>query len=287
MNLAEYVAANSRIGSADTKGHPIDAIRNVDKWLIVDMNYALNWKFYSGGNREPRKTLLCVFDFLQEIRVKFEAGSTALCFDQKPYKRTELYASYKAGRGDYSDRDGLTGLVPQFQTWLRKCGYRNVLMHKGYEADDVMAAVAKSLAPTSRGVVITEDRDLYQVVSPTVSVFHPNKDELREYASWEQAFGIVPSTWATVKAIAGCSADNVLGLYGVGEETALRYVRQSGRGPLKKKAEIRDFMLTPNFERNLKLVTLPWPGLPPLTLLRDPEPDPDARTRFMDLLFRS
>jgi hypothetical protein len=74
-------------------------------------------------------------------------------------------------------------------------------------------------------------------------------------------FNLKPEDWIHVKAIAGCSTDEIPGVEGVGETKAVSFLR----GAMNKETEtwkrIRAFRKTPEYQRNLKLVTLPFEGL--------------------------
>jgi len=84
-------------------------------------------------------------------------------------------------------------------------------------------------------------------------------------------YGIAPSQWADVKAIAGCSSDGVEGVRGVGEKTAAKFLR----GNLKPASKAHQAIVAGNnvWRRNLPLVRLPFPGVGKFDLESDSELD--------------
>ena len=103
---------------------------------------------------------------------------------------------------------------------LPEMGFANVFEEKGYESDDIIASLV--VGSDERTVVISSDKDLYQLLNwcnicdIKGSVYTKNMF-IREYK-------INPSGWKRVKSIAGCNTDNIKGVKGVGEKTAIKYL---------------------------------------------------------------
>jgi DNA polymerase-1 len=154
----------------------------------------------------------------------------ACCFDRKePTFRHELYTDYKATREAIPD-----DLIPQFETAHRVCEAMGVavLEAPGYEADDVIATLTRRAAEKGLDVVIvTNDKDLFQLVRPGVRVLMQDKtggERLLDESGVEEAFGVKPSQVADVLALWGDPTDNIPGVPGIGEKSAKEIIRQCG-----------------------------------------------------------
>jgi 5'-3' exonuclease len=153
--------------------------------------------------------------------------------------------------------------------YLRIIGFHNNFWQDGYESDDIIASVTKSLVlDLEEGIIITADQDLYQLIRPNVKWYNPRSRILVSLQRFKREFGIRPKQWAKVKAIAGCKSDNVLGVKGVGEKTALLYVKGELNESHKKyraiKANWKSVVL-----RNKPLVLLPFKGTKSFALTKD------------------
>ena len=154
-----------------------------------------------------------------------------VCFDPDgPTFRHERYKEYKATR-ERMEPD----LVEQIET-MREIvrGFDiPVLEVPGFEADDVLATVAKKAA--ARGIdtfIVTGDKDLCQCVGPHVRIYNilkPGQDTvILDEAGVEAAWGVPPKHVVDVLALMGDSSDNVPGVPGVGEKTAVKLVQEHG-----------------------------------------------------------
>jgi DNA polymerase-1 len=154
-----------------------------------------------------------------------------VCFDPDgPTFRHERYAEYKATRERMED-----DLVEQIETMRAIVrGFDiPVLEVPGFEADDVLATVAKRAA--ARGIdtfIVTGDKDLCQCVGPHVRIYNilkPGQDKvILDEAGVLAAWGVPPKHVVDVLALMGDSSDNVPGVPGVGEKTAVKLVQEHG-----------------------------------------------------------
>jgi len=137
--------------------------------------------------------------------------------------RREIDPGYKATR-----TPPMQDLAQQL-SWapspLRQAGLL-VCDDPAHEADDILAsAVSLAEARGMRSVVVTSDRDAYQLLSPLVSVRTPeNKTVTVE--SLQEVYGVSPQGYAMLAALRGEPSDNLPGVKGVGEKTAARLVRE-------------------------------------------------------------
>lgn len=142
---------------------------------------------------------------------------------------------------------------------LPLAGYRNVFSQDGYEADDIIASVCGNIKHTDFAVVVSSDKDMLQLLSKQINVWRPQEKQLWTRESFRKTYGIPPKQWAWVKAMAGCTTDEVIGIKGVGEVTACKFMR----GELKSGAKFDAITSEEGLkiqERNYPLVKLPYPG---------------------------
>lgn len=243
-------------------------------WLVVDTSFCCHHKFHSTAMRDPvASVLLAVLDVESYVN-QFNPTGIVWAFDSRPYLRSADYPGYKVkpAKND-DDAEQQLELKRQItklcQEYLPHLGYKNNYQFKGYEADDVIASVVLSSPAQDRFTIISRDHDLYQLLSPRVSLYDPVQRSVMTSKSFREEYGMHPSEWPEVKAIAGCRSDRIPGAVGVADPTAIQYVQgNSVKGVRGKK--IREFITTPDYQRNLKLVTLPYPGMPGLTPISSP-----------------
>ncbi|MGZ8636830.1 MAG: DNA polymerase I [Actinomycetota bacterium] len=156
------------------------------------------------------------------IAVAFDVG--------KPTKRLEKYAEYKAGRRETPDefRQQL-GLIVEVLETLRI----PVIGVEDDEADDAIATLA--VRACDRGidtVVVTADRDFFQLVRPGITVMFNVKgiSDIRRYdvEAVTERFGLPPERYLEYVALKGDASDNIPGVPGVGEKTASKLVQDFG-----------------------------------------------------------
>ena len=139
---------------------------------------------------------------------------------------------------------------------LPKFGFKNNFIQTGMEADDVIAGITQNYKEEI--VIISADQDLYQLLSPTVSMYSTKSKKLTTDDSFTEKYNITPKEWITVKQIAGCNTDNVTGILRVGEKTAIKYIK----GALGEHTKAYNNIVQGStiIERNEALVKLPFKG---------------------------
>ena len=143
-----------------------------------------------------------------------------------PTKREEVYKEYKADRP--SMPDPLRLQIPIIKELLKLMGIP-ILEREGYEADDLIAILAKELKKRGFEVrIYTPDKDMLQLVDDRITVVNPmnwgvfDKDKVRE------KFGVPPSKVADFLALVGDKIDNIQGVKGVGPKTAVKLIDTFG-----------------------------------------------------------
>lgn len=261
---------------------------NPDPWIVIDANNMVWRNFHAipsklKYNGEPTGALFGFFRDILALHRFYGTEQMAFCFDRGVSKRKTLDATYKSNRKEPENEEVKLAtrklqkqLVELCDEVLPSMGYRNVFKSDGYEADDLIASICKHALPEMDDgatiIISSTDQDLYQLLQSakynekgqTVKIHLPGNTIITSL-SFKEKYGISPKSWHKVKAIAGCSSDNVAGIKGVGEKTAIKYIRFE----LKKKAKAyQSIVNNPDVvEHNLQLVTLPLPGTPKLTLV--------------------
>ena len=161
-----------------------------------------------------------------------QPDNIAVSFDlPKPTFRHERVPTYKEGRKETPDilRQQM-GLVRQVIETLSI----PIIEAEGYEADDIIATVTDQLVESGHQVIIvTGDRDSYQLVrDPDVKVLY-NKRGVSDYAFYDEAgieerTGVVPALYVQYAALRGDNSDNLPGVPGVGEKTAAKLINKYG-----------------------------------------------------------
>ncbi len=140
--------------------------------------------------------------------------------------RNDIYPDYKAHRPPAPE-----DLVPQFPLTRKAVEAFGIaaIECEGYEADDIIAAYAKTAAEQGAKVtIISSDKDLMQLVDERVSMLDTMKNNLIQHDEVVAKFGVPPAKVVDVQALAGDSADNVPGVPGIGIKTAAELIGQYG-----------------------------------------------------------
>ncbi len=171
-----------------------------------------------------------VYGFTQTIRKiveDYEPDYAVVAFDSRgPTHRHEIYKDYKADRPAMPD--DLSLQIPYLKEVV---GGFNIAAYEkqGLEADDIIAALA--VWGKERGlkvVIISSDKDLYQLVDETTVILDYNKDKEFGPAEVEQKFGVRPALIRDLLALAGDASDSVPGVPGIGPKTATKLLNNYG-----------------------------------------------------------
>ena len=159
-----------------------------------------------------------LFKLINELK-EFKATHIAVVFDHKDKTfRSNIYPDYKANRPPPPE-----DLVPQFQLIRDATEAFGFLAidKKGYEADDIIATLAKNA--TEEGAIVTifsSDKDLMQLVSGDIKMYDPIRNIFIDIERVQEKFGVTPDKVIDVQALIGDKVDNVPGVPGVGIKTA-------------------------------------------------------------------
>lgn len=239
--------------------------------LVIDSNYIARRAMFSTPSLSHKgKETGTIFGFIRDLSSlmeRFEPTITVFCFDGQNNKRKKLLPSYKVSRdqhkarmtkGEWRDEQSFYRQVQLLKDdVLPSMGFRNILFQDGYEADDLIATVPECV--DGEFVIVSSDKDLYQLLNSNVKIWNPQKKFMITRDWFHTNYGIFCGQWVLVKAIAGCGTDNVPGVPGVGEKTAVKYIRGllSATSKTLHNIEASQDLI----ELNKKLVRLPFPGV--------------------------
>ena len=205
------------------------------KLLIVDGNSIINRAFYGIRPLTTSDGLHtnAIFGMVNILTKHISAVSPDYCavaFDLKaPTFRHKMYADYKAGRRAMPEE-----LAMQFEP-AKQCvsalGF-SLISKEGYEADDILgtlSAQAKQMGDIE-SYIVTGDRDALQLIDDTTTVLlETNKGTVNfDVEHFKAEYGVDPSSFIDVKALMGDSSDNIPGVAGIGEKTALKLIGEFG-----------------------------------------------------------
>ncbi len=167
-----------------------------------------------------------IFDLLDKTKPK----AIAAAYDCKePTFRHKEYKEYKANRPEEMPEE-LSAQWPYIREGLESFEIP-IYELPGYEADDVIGTLAKKASENGQNVLIlTGDRDAFQLINDKVKVLVPSKGELKEYGRQEvfDYWGIWPEQVIDFKSLCGDSSDNIPGIKGIGEKTAAKLLAEYG-----------------------------------------------------------
>ncbi len=205
---------------------------------LID-GHALAYRTYfaltSGGTSrfqttsgEPTAGIFGFVSVLLKILETEKPDYLAVAFDTGKTFRNELFSEYKATREKMPD--DLRQQIERLRQLIDAFPFPRLEM-EGYEADDVLGSVAKQAVEKGLGVkIITGDRDLLQLVSDSiiVNLAGAKLSEARDFAprDVEEYLGVRPNQVVDYKALVGDASDNIPGVRGVGEKTAVSLLNQ-------------------------------------------------------------
>ena len=213
----------------------------MDKLVLIDGNSIMNRAFYGimGSKMLTTKDgkytnavygfLAILFNIIDDIKPEY----IAVAFDLKgKLKRKELFEGYKANRHGMPDE--LAEQMPVIKDVLRAMNI-DIIEKEGYEGDDILGTLAKYGEKQGLEVtILSGDRDTFQLASDNITIRIPRtkagKTETENYnrAKVLEEYGLEPVQLIEVKALQGDTSDNIPGVPGIGEKTALSLVQKYG-----------------------------------------------------------
>jgi DNA polymerase-1 len=169
-----------------------------------------------------------IYGFLNMMKKFLEKEGPAylgIVFDAKgPTIRHEAFKEYKANRKPMPE--DLAVQIPVLKKILKAMRIPTVEQEK-FEADDVLGSLAtKASKKKVHSVLVSTDKDLYQLVNDSITIYHPAKEIHMDEKEVKNHFGVPPSQVIDVLALWGDTSDNIPGVPGVGEKTSKALIRQ-------------------------------------------------------------
>ena len=204
------------------------------KLLVVDGNSILNRAFYGIrllSNKEGIYTN-AVYGMVNIVSGQLERLSPDYCviaFDVKaPTFRHQMFSEYKAGRHETPPE--LLSQFPYAKQAMEALG-ANVLEMEGYEADDILGTLsAMGDRESCQTFLLTGDRDSLQLITDKTTVLLATNTETVSFdrSTFFGKYGVNPEQFVDVKALMGDSSDNIPGVAGIGEKTAVKLIAEFG-----------------------------------------------------------
>lgn len=209
--------------------------------ILIDGNSILNRAFYGTMASKLMVTedgtytnaiygfLSIMFKIIDDIKPEY----MVVTFDLKaPTHRHKLYDGYKANRKGMPNE--LSSQMPILKEILQAMNIK-VIEKEGYEADDILGTLAKWGQSQKLNVtILTGDRDSFQLIDEHIKVRIPHtaqgKTETEDYTVEKvlEKYGLPPKKLVEVKGLAGDASDNIPGVPGIGEKTAINLIKQYG-----------------------------------------------------------
>lgn len=226
----------------------------MEKLVLIDGNSLINRAFYAMPLLSTKEGIYtnAVYGFMNmffKMLGDVKPTKIAVAFDvHAPTFRHDMYKEYKGTRKPMPEE--LRPQIPLLKETLKLMGVFTI-EKAGLEADDLIGTIAKST--NVKTIIFTGDKDSFQLVDENTEVHFTRKGisetEIYDYKNFKEKTGITPLQIIDLKALMGDSSDNIPGIAGVGEKTAISLIQTYGgvdglyqhtdllKGKLKEKIE--------------------------------------------------
>ena len=193
--------------------------------------YAMAQSNLTNKNNEPTGAIFGFAGMLTNLLEKLEPENIAVCFDcrEKTF-RHKLYPDYKANRIAFPKELGIQ--LPYIKQFLDLIGVNRIEL-SGFEADDIIGTYCKEGADNDWEVFCwTTDKDFYQLLNENVKIIRNTKEKDKDYFEVisindvKKIFGVDAQNVIDYLALIGDASDNVPGVKGIGEKTAIPLIEK-------------------------------------------------------------
>lgn len=200
--------------------------------LIIDFaNVA-----YSGWYSKPEinhngynvNAILVFFSRLRTLKQTFDPTYLVIAEDMGRNNtfRRKMFAQYKAQRKPLDPDIGQQMAI--IQSLDQSLGFARIYSEP-FEADDIVGMVSKWGDDNGfDSVIISSDRDMYQLISPNTYVMSPKDNTIIDLEYMKEIYNLTPEQWIELKILQGDGADNIPGIRGIGKKSALELMQQFG-----------------------------------------------------------
>jgi len=199
---------------------------------LIDGNSYIYRAFYaisrlSTSTGFPTNAIYGFTNMILKVLKEKKPDYFAVVFDSpEPTERHKTYEAYKAQRPAMPEE--LKPQVPFIKEIIDAFRIHTIEI-PGYEADDILATLAKKAERKGFDVyIVTADKDLYQVISPKIRLYDSMRDKVIAEKDIIERFGVKPSSIPDVLALMGDTSDNIPGVPGIGEKTAVSLLKEFG-----------------------------------------------------------
>lgn len=205
------------------------------RFIIIDGSSLMYRAFFAlpllnASNGAYTNAIMGFANMLGKILTEYKPETMVVAFDKsRKTFRTDMYSDYKAQRAKTPDE--LKSQIPLLRDFLAALGI--VFIEKdNYEADDIIGTLAtKAASEDYDTLVVTGDKDALQLIRPNLRIMLTKRGIMDMQIFDEEAFkekyaGLMPLKLIDIKALMGDSSDNIPGVPGVGEKTALKLLTQ-------------------------------------------------------------
>jgi len=237
----------------------------IDGHAQIYRAYYAPFRDLTSPSGEPTRATFVFSQMLLNLVEKRKPDYLAMVIDdasETAVFRQEIHPEYKANRKARPD-----DFTPQEQRILqvvRDAGVP-IFVKPGFEADDVIATIAQKLCDQDYEIfLVSKDKDLRQILNDCTKMYDPHSDEVIDPSALEAKLGFTPAEAVEVQTLMGDNIDNIPGVPGVGEKTAVKLIKKYGRAEeiLKHLDELTPKLrenfeaFAPNIEKTRRLVTL-------------------------------
>ncbi len=196
--------------------------------LLYRAHFATMGKKFGTTTGIDTRTTLVFYNYIFQVITEEKPDAIAAALDSKPKGRVAISSEYKANREKMPSE--ISEAFPYVMQLLQALQIP-ILKEEGYEADDVIAAMAKRGAGDGYTVyIVSPDKDFAQLVTDNIFLFRPAYKgavmETLDVEGVKNKFGVAPVQIADYLALRGDSVDNIVGVKGIGDKTAAQLLSQ-------------------------------------------------------------
>lgn len=210
--------------------------------ILIDSNYLGYYHSFKRPLTYNGQQVGIIFGFLQSLlslAKVFDTNRFVFAWDSRKSLRRIWLPTYKSSRVEGKSVEEKAKKLEMFKQFmalrvevLPQFGFKNIFLKSGYEGDDIIASICRDNEKEFIEIIST-DNDLYQFLSDYHSMYDIKTKKEYSNTGFKKEWGVEPDDWARVKSIAGCSGDDVSGVEGIGNKTAIKYLK----GELSEKSK--------------------------------------------------
>lgn len=238
------------------------AVTDKPSLYLIDGNSYIYRAYYairglSTSKGLPTNAIYGFTNMLLKVVREKKPDYIAIAFDSPaPTERHRLFEEYKAQRPKAPNE--LVYQIPYIKKIVD--AFRiPVLEIEGYEADDILATLAKKGEREGLDVtIVTGDKDIFQIIGPNIKTYDTMKDKIYQEKDVLKRFGVLPDKVVEVMGLMGDTIDNIPGVPGIGEKTAIELIKEFGsiENLLKNLDKVRKPKLREALQKNKEIARL-------------------------------